>query len=76
MSLLRHALDDYLALRQAMGFKLSEARTLLPQFIEFLDQHGLTFITTDWAVRWATQPRHVQPALWARRLGCVRGFAR
>jgi len=76
MSTLRHALDDYLALRQAMGFKLSEARTLLPQFIDFLDQQGQTFITTDWAVRWATQPRHVQPAQWARRLCCVRGFAR
>ena len=57
MSPLRHALDDYLALRQALGFKLSETRTLLPQFIDFLDQHGHTFITTDWAVRWATQPR-------------------
>jgi len=76
MSPLRHALDDYLALRQALGFKLSETRTLLPQFIDFLDQHGHTFITTDWAVRWATQPRHVQPAQWARRLSCVRGFAR
>jgi integrase/recombinase XerD len=26
-------------------------------------------------VRWATQPRHVQPAEWARRLRLVRGFA-
>src|SRR5262249_60800857 len=24
----------------------------------------------------APQPRHGQPAQWARRLGCVRGFAR
>lgn len=76
MSILRQALDDYLALRQAMGFKLSEARTLLPQFLDFLNQQGDTFITTDGAMRWATQPCHVQPAQWARRLGCVRGFAR
>jgi integrase len=76
MSPLRQALDDYLALRHAMGFKLTEARSQLPQFVEFLDQHGQPFITTDWAVCWAMQPRHVQPAEWARRLRGVRGFAR
>jgi len=38
MSPLRQALNDYLALRQAMGFKLSEARTQLPQFVEFLER--------------------------------------
>ena len=36
MSTLRHALDDYLALRHAMGFKLRDAHTLLSQFIAFL----------------------------------------
>src|SRR5918996_2092648 len=75
MSALRQALDDYLALRHAMGFKLREAHTLLPQFIAFLEQQRATFITTEWAMRWATQPRHVQPADWARRLRLVRGFA-
>jgi len=38
MSPLRHALDDYLALRQALGFKLSETRTLLPQFQQSFSQ--------------------------------------
>lgn len=75
MSALRQALDDYLALRHAMGFKLHGARTLLAQFVEFLERQGAPFITTQWAVRWATQPRHVQPAEWARRLRWVRGFA-
>lgn len=56
MSALRQTLNDYLALRQAMGFKLSEAQTLLPRFVEFLDRQGATFITTEWAVQWATQP--------------------
>jgi integrase/recombinase XerD len=75
MSALRQALDDYLALRCAMGFKLHEARRLLPQFVAFLERQGAASITTDRAVRWATQPRHVQPAEWARRLRLVRGFA-
>src|SRR5215831_4208317 len=76
MKTLLQALEDYLALRHAMGFKLSEACTLLPQFIESLAQRGHTFITTAEAVEWATQPQHVQPAEWARRLRWVRGFAR
>src|SRR5262245_48990787 len=75
MSTLRQSLDDYLALRRAVGFKLHAAHTLLPHFLAFLEQHNATVITTEWAVRWATQPHHVQPAEWARRLRLVRGFA-
>jgi integrase len=76
MSTLRQSLNDYLVLRQAMGFKMHDAPTLLPQFVDFLDRQGQTFITTEWAEQWATQPCHVQPAEWARRLRWVRGFAR
>jgi integrase len=75
MSALQQALDDYLALRHAMGFQLHEAHRLLPPCVAFLEQHGAMGMTTDWAVRWATQPPHVQPAEWARRLRLVRGFA-
>lgn len=75
MRTLRQALDDYLALRHAMGFKLREARRLLPQFVAFLEHHGAACITTQWAVPWATQPRDVRPAEWAGRLRLVRGFA-
>src|SRR5467141_5290829 len=76
MSSLRQSLHEYLELRQALGFKLQNACTLLPQFVAFLEAQGATFIITDEAVRWATQPQHVQPAEWARRLRWVRGFAR
>src|SRR5467141_2130362 len=76
MKTLPHVLEDYLTLRRAMGFKLSEAGTLLPQFVAYLAQRGHTFITTAEAVEWATQPQHVQPAEGARRLRWVRGFAR
>jgi integrase/recombinase XerD len=76
MSSLRQSLHAYLELRQAMGCKLQNACTLLPQFVAFLEAQGATFLTTDEAVRWATQPQHVQPAAWARRRRWVRGFAR
>jgi integrase/recombinase XerD len=75
MSTLRHARDDSLALRHALGFTLHNAHTLLSQFVGFLEPHEATWITTDWAVRWAVQPQQVQPAAWARRLRVVRGFA-
>ena len=76
MKTLRQSLDDYIALRQTMGFKLAQARPLLSRFVGFLDAQGATFITTEKALQWATQPRHVQPAEWAKRLSWVRGFAR
>ena len=40
MNTLRQALNEYLALRQAMGFKLQEESRLLPRFIDFLDAHA------------------------------------
>ena len=76
MNTLRQAVDEYLALRQAMGFKLHEESRLLPRFIDFLEAQGEVFITTDLAVRWATQCRSAQPAEWAKRLRFVRVFAR
>ncbi len=40
MNTLRQAVDEYLALRQAMGFKLHEESRLLPRFIDFLEAQG------------------------------------
>lgn len=76
MNTLRQALEEYLALRQAMGFQVRDARVLLRRFIGFLEQQEAAYITRELALRWATEPRAVQPAEWARRLGLVRGFAR
>lgn len=76
MNTLRQAVKEYLALRQAMGFKLHDASRLLSRFIDFLEDQGQAFITTDLAVGWATQCRATQPAEWARRQRIVRVFAR
>jgi len=51
MNTLRQTLNDYLSLRLAMGFKLSEAQRLLPRFIDFLEHQKAEFITTDLAVK-------------------------
>lgn len=76
MSQLRAALDDYLQIRRALGFKLKRAGQLLPQFVAYLERAGAETITTDLAVAWATQPQDAHPEWWAHRLSEVRGFAR
>jgi site-specific recombinase XerD len=75
MSRLRTALDEYLALRRALGYKLYRAGLLLQQFVEFAEQTGAAYITTDLALKWATQPKDAQQPWWAERLGVVRRFA-
>ncbi len=76
MNKLYEILNDYLSLRLAMGFKLSEAQRLLPHFIDFLEHQKVEFITTELAVKWATESHTVQPAEWAKRLSIVRVFSR
>jgi integrase/recombinase XerD len=73
---LREALPSYLRLRRGLGFKLVDAGSQLPRFVDFLEDHGADHITTALALSWAQQPASVRPAEWARRLGYVRGFAR
>ncbi|MFQ5853314.1 MAG: tyrosine-type recombinase/integrase [Candidatus Binatia bacterium] len=74
MSRLRTALEEYLALRRKLGFKLCRAGNLLHNFVSFAEQEGASFITKELALRWAIQPKDCQPAWWAARLGMVRRF--
>jgi integrase/recombinase XerD len=76
MSPLQSALDEYLAVRRALGHKLRLSGRLLQRFVEFADQAGATCVTTELALQWATQPTDAQPAQWANRLAMVRCFAR
>ncbi len=75
MSQLRHAAEDYLQIRRALGHKLQDAGQRLPQFIEFLEANGADTITIKLALAWAT-PSGIKPSTWQRRLIIVRGFAR
>jgi integrase len=76
VSPLQAALDEYLAVRRALGHKLRLSGRLLQRFVAFADHAGATSITSELALEWATQPAGAQPAQWANRLGMVRGFAR
>jgi integrase/recombinase XerD len=75
MSELHAALEEYLSVRRALGVKLRLPGRLLKRFVDFAEREGADVITTDMALRWATQPAHAQPAQWANRLGMVRRFA-
>ena len=76
MTPLRQALDDFLAMRRQLGFKLEVDGRLLERFVAFVDQSGESRVTTDLALAWAKQPTGVNPHRFTQRLGIVRRFAR
>lgn len=76
MNTLRQAVEEYLSLRRALGFKLRDAGKELLDFVAFMQQHRASYVTQALALAWAQQPAGVQPAHWAHRLSVVRGFAR
>ncbi len=76
MSALAEAVNEYLQLRRALGYKLEREGRELPRFVEFLEQHGATVITTELALAWAIQPADATRWYWNQRLTIVRGFAR
>lgn len=75
MSTLHAALKEYLSTRRALGTQLKWPGSSLRGFVDFVEAQGADFITTDLALRWATQPVGVQRATHAGRLRIVRGFA-
>lgn len=76
MTGIRQAIDDYLAVRRALGYKLEDHGWLLASFASFLEAAGAATVTTSLALDWATQPSACLPSWHAARLRVVRGFAR
>ncbi len=75
MNRLKRAVQHYLSLRRALGYKLADASGLLTDFVAFLQAQGADHITIPLALQWA-QRKSSRPAEWAHRLTCIRGFAR
>ncbi|MGH3180468.1 MAG: tyrosine-type recombinase/integrase [Streptosporangiaceae bacterium] len=72
---MRHAAEDYLELRRSLGFALVVPGRHVLAFADHLDALGVTHLTTERAVAWATRPAGAaQWYLWLR-LSAVRGFA-
>jgi site-specific recombinase XerD len=75
MNELRPALQDYLRVRRALGYKLSDAERLLGQFVSYCEQSSISTVTIEAAVAWASLPTGADPSWWAQRLSMVRCFA-
>jgi integrase/recombinase XerD len=75
MTPLRDLVEEYLALRRALGYKLHRESWLLPRFVTFLETRGQTWITTPLAVEWASEPVCATSGPAAHRLTMIRGFA-
>jgi integrase len=76
MTQLHAAVEEYLTVRRALGFKLASEGHLLAKFVDFLESKGATTVTTELALDWATQPPGASPTWWSNRLSMVRCFAR
>jgi integrase/recombinase XerD len=76
MKSLTQAVDDYLALRRSLGFKLREYGDCLHQFVRFLKKNGSWRVTSKLALEYATQRQDEKPVSWSRRFTIIRGFAR
>jgi integrase/recombinase XerD len=78
MSLLRTAVEDYLAMRRALGFKLTSQGRQLLSFVDYCEARHAERITTELALAWATHPPRggTDQVYWSRRLMVVRIFAR
>ena len=76
MNRFKRAVRDYVALRRSLGYKLRETPAMLSDFIAFLDEKEADHITIPLSVQWAQEKTKASPPLWAKRLACVRGFAR
>ena len=72
MSDLHDALTEYLATRRALGTQLKWPESSLRKFVDFIENEGAQFLTTELAVRWAVLPVSVQRATHAGRLAIVR----
>jgi integrase len=75
MTPLTQAVEDYLALRRGLGFKLREYGVCLHEFVSFLSTRGARHITSALAVEYASSRADAKPVSWARRLIIIRGFA-
>jgi integrase/recombinase XerD len=73
---LQRSLDSYLAIREALGFRMQATRILLKDFVEYLCAHNISGpIRAQVAIDWAMSGSITRgPGGQAARLSLVRGF--
>jgi hypothetical protein len=73
---MRERVEEYLAMRRSLGFKLAGEGRMLLEFADRLEGTGQTTVTVTAAVAWASEPTEASANHRHRRLGVVRSFAR
>lgn len=68
MSGLHRQLQEYVAIRRAMGFKMERHAKLLGQFTDHLAAHDAVTLTIEHSVGWACAPSAADPRWWAGRV--------
>ena len=77
MTPIRVHAERYLAMRRALGFKLTTFGQKLLSFVDYLEAHDSNVITAEAALAWAmATPRSTDQVHHSRRLMVVRTFAR
>ena len=75
MTTLRDRLEEYLAMRRALGFQLNDLERQVGLFCTWLEARGQTqTFTINDAVTWARLNPDAHPSWWATRLSLVRRF--
>jgi integrase/recombinase XerD len=75
MSALQQHVDEYLAIRRSLGYRLADHGQMLTQFVHWLDNAGATVITAALALAWAQSRPTSSPVRERQRLAVVRRFA-
>jgi integrase/recombinase XerD len=75
MSPLARSAQEYLAMRRGVGYVLRQEGRMLTDFVGYCECRGITRITAETALGWATEPAQASPTWWTKRLAVVRGFA-
>jgi integrase/recombinase XerD len=75
---LRARAEEYLAMRRALGFKLTAQGRHLMSFVRFCEERSADRVTADLAIEWATRTARGSgdEVYQARRLDAARIFAR
>ena len=75
MKTIRKGIEEYLVLKQQLGFEYKKPGALLLNFATFMESRNTSVITRDLAVEFAKKPQKALPSTWASRLSVIRGFS-
>lgn len=72
---LAHELDRYLSVRRSLGYDLATAERILRRFVEYADERGASYVTTDLFLRWQAAFGNARRSTWGARFIIVRLFS-